>query len=99
MTAYLGYKLKSAREKLGLTQEQLADRINVSPSTIGMYEQGRRSPDYQTLIRLCNQLKLSFNDIFGLYIENDIASVDIDVVLKSVIDYIKSQEAVLEEDR
>lgn len=92
MTAYLGYKLKLAREKFGLTQEQLADRINVSPSTISMYEQGRRSPDYKTLIRLSNQLKLSINDIFGLYIENDIDSVDIDTVLKSVIDYIKSRD-------
>ncbi len=92
MAAYLGYKLKSAREKLGFTQAQLANRINVSPSAIGMYEQGRRSPDYQTLINLCTELNLSVNDIWGLYIENDVDSVDIDVVLKSVINYIKSRD-------
>ena len=46
----LGDKLKILRNKLGLTQQQLSEKLNVSVLTIGMYEQGRREPDLSTII-------------------------------------------------
>lgn len=36
--------LKKLREEKGLTQEQLAEKLNVSAGTIGNYEQGQRLP-------------------------------------------------------
>ncbi len=44
-------KLKYLREKAGLSQEQLANAIGVSKSTIGMYEQGKRMPKTRTVLK------------------------------------------------
>lgn len=45
----LGNRLKSLRRGANLTQKQLADKLNISPSTIAMYEGGKRDPDTDTL--------------------------------------------------
>ena len=46
------------RHQEGLTQEELASRLGVSRSTIGMYERGKREPDLKTLEKIA--------DIFGV---------------------------------
>ena len=49
------------REERNLTQRELAQVVKLSPSTIGMYESGRRDPDSETL-RL-------FADYFGVGVD------------------------------
>ncbi|MEL7568036.1 MAG: helix-turn-helix transcriptional regulator [Dehalobacterium sp.] len=44
-----GEKLKQLRAKHNLTQQDIAKLLKVSPSTVGMYEQGRRNPDTETI--------------------------------------------------
>ena len=46
-----GANLKKLREDSHLSQEQLADAIGVSKSTIGMYEQGNRMPNTNTILK------------------------------------------------
>lgn len=46
-----GANLKKLREDSHLSQEQLADVIGVSKSTIGMYEQGKRMPNTNTILK------------------------------------------------
>lgn len=46
-----GANLKKLREGAGLSQEQLATAIGVSKSTIGMYEQGKRMPNTNTVLK------------------------------------------------
>lgn len=41
--------LKSLRVAKGLTQDELSKQLNISRSTIGMYEKGAREPDFETL--------------------------------------------------
>lgn len=41
-------RIKGLRTERGITQEQLASMLKVSRSTIGMYESGRREPDFET---------------------------------------------------
>ena len=36
-----------------MTQLQLADKLGISPSAVGMYEQNRREPDSRILNKLC----------------------------------------------
>lgn len=56
-----GERLKTARESQKLTQEKLAEKIDVRASTIGMYEQNRREPDLATLKKLSNELAISLD--------------------------------------
>lgn len=41
-------RIKLLRTERGITQEQLASMLKVSRSTIGMYESGKREPDFET---------------------------------------------------
>lgn len=61
-----GNRLKELRLEAGLTQAQLADKLNISSSTIGMYEQGRREPDNDTLTKLCAELNTSVDYLLGI---------------------------------
>lgn len=54
-----GENMRKLRESKGYTQSTLGDALNLSPSTIGMYEQGRRLPDAETLIRMCELFNVS----------------------------------------
>jgi len=51
--------VKSAREKLGLTQEQLGRMINVKPSVISHVETGKMKPDLALARTLMHQLKVN----------------------------------------
>ena len=49
----LGHRIAALRRHLGLSQAELARRMGVSPSAVGMYEQGRREPSLEGIVRLC----------------------------------------------
>ena len=48
----LGPRIAALRRSAGWSQAELAQRLQVSPSAIGMYEQGRREPSAATLVAL-----------------------------------------------
>ena len=55
----LGARIAALRRKAGLSQAQLGEALQVSPSTVGMYEQGRREPAAQTLVKLSEIFEVS----------------------------------------
>lgn len=46
----LGERIARLRHKVGLSQAALADRLGLSASAVGMYEQGRREPPLDTIV-------------------------------------------------
>lgn len=60
----VGKKIKEERIKLGLSRYELALELNVSPSTIAMYEIGERVPRDETKIKLSKIFKKSVQSIF-----------------------------------
>ncbi len=56
-------KLKKLRTEIKLTQNELAEKMNVAPSTISMYEQNMRSPDDKMLIKLSKFFNVSIDDL------------------------------------
>jgi len=58
-------RLKELRLNSNMKQSDLANKIDVSPSTIGMYEQGRRSADQETLIKLAEIFNVSVDYLLG----------------------------------
>ena len=63
--AEIGKKLKVLRKSRGLTQQDLADRLECRRSTISNYEIGRRSPSIQELPRIASILGVGL-DYFGI---------------------------------
>ena len=51
------------RRELGLTQQQLADRLNVSDKVVSKWETGRSLPDTSLLVPLANALQISLNEL------------------------------------
>ena len=58
-------RLRQLRLERGLTQAQLARMLGVSPSSVGMYEQGRREPDGDLLARMAAVLRCSTDELLG----------------------------------
>ena len=50
----IGQKLKAERKRIGWTQEEVAEAIEISPAYVGHLERAERSMSLDTLIHLCN---------------------------------------------
>ena len=55
----IGARLRALRRLCGMNQRSLADAVLVSPSAIGMYEQGRREPSLDRLVALAQVFGVS----------------------------------------
>ena len=55
----LGPRIAALRREAGLSQAQLAKQLQVSPSAMGMYEQGRREPSMETLVAMARVFHVS----------------------------------------
>ncbi len=60
----IGKRIKEARNKLGYTQEQLAELVGVKKSAIANYENDISSPREEILIKLFAALKVDANYLF-----------------------------------
>jgi transcriptional regulator with XRE-family HTH domain len=54
----LGHNLRDHRERVGLSQEQLAELCDLDRTEISLLERGLRFPRLDTLVRLSRGLKL-----------------------------------------
>lgn len=61
----IGKKLKALRKTKGLTQQNLADMLNIQRATVCNYELGRRSPHLTELQRIASALGVSL-EYFGV---------------------------------
>lgn len=70
-----GNRLKNARVKKGLTQEQLGEAVGVGKSAICCYEKETRNPSIETIIEFMCILGVSADYLLGT-----------DEVIKTVVD-------------
>ena len=61
-----GNKLKLLRLQDNMTQEQLAQKLNLTKSVISAYETGLRVPSYDVLIRIAKIFNVSTDYLLGL---------------------------------
>lgn len=59
------------RKKKNMTQEQLAEQLNVARQTISKWETGETIPDIDSLKKLAVLLDFSIDNALGVEIEND----------------------------
>ncbi|WZL74078.1 helix-turn-helix transcriptional regulator [Clostridiaceae bacterium 35-E11] len=73
-----GQRLKELRKEKSLNQSEIGKLLNVSTSTIGMYEQGRRDPDTNTLKFLAEYFNVSVDYLLGRTDKREIAIIEND---------------------
>lgn len=79
--------LKFLRKQHDMTQTELACELKVSRSTVGMYENGERKPDFDTLRKIAEFFNVDMNfllgnpcsadegDASGYYLNDDVAQM------------------------
>lgn len=60
-----GQKIKSLRESVDLTQEQLAEKILLERDTISKIENGKRFPSCNSLQNISEVLNISYSELFN----------------------------------
>ena len=62
----IGENITEYRRKLGLTQKDLGDMLNVSPQAVSKWENGQAEPDTSTIKKLCQIFKITTDELLGL---------------------------------
>lgn len=63
----LAKNIKQRRQKLGLTQQQLADRLNMSLNFVGKIEVAFSKPSLDTLIEIAEALETTVSDLIDFF--------------------------------
>ena len=66
----IGIKIKNLRKSRKMTQEDFAERIGVSRSTLSCYEIGQRTPSLKTLQEIAQIFGIGL-DYFGVSVKDD----------------------------
>jgi transcriptional regulator with XRE-family HTH domain len=61
----VGQRLRSERERRGLSLRELARRLEISPSALSQIETGRSRPSVGTLYAIVSELDMSLDELFG----------------------------------
>lgn len=61
----IGKFIAERRKKAGLTQMQLAEKLNITDRAISKWETGRSLPDSSIMLELCDTLKITVNDLLS----------------------------------
>ena len=67
-------KIKEIRKSKKITARELAEHIKVAESTMSLYENGKREPDFKTLLSIAEYLGVSVDELFGKEKASDITS-------------------------
>src|SRR5580765_7525887 len=60
---YLGPRLKRLRRELGLTQQTMAEDLEISPSYVALLERNQRPLTAPLLVRLARTYRLDIDDL------------------------------------
>lgn len=60
----LARRIRTLRERRGLTQEEFARRSGISISFTSLLERGERSPSYDTLVQVAHALEVPMSELF-----------------------------------
>lgn len=62
----LGQRIASQRKAVGLTQAQLAEKVDVQPETISRIETGKRAASVSLIAQISDNLELELHEMFRL---------------------------------
>lgn len=62
--SYFGSRLKYLRKQDNVTQQELATALKISKSTVSMYENGNREPDFETLEAIADFFNVPMDTFF-----------------------------------
>ena len=86
----IGKFIAECRKRNNLTQMQLAEKLNITDRAISKWETGKAMPDSSIMLELCNELKISVNELLsGEVIEMNNYNEKLE---QNLIDMVKQKE-------
>lgn len=86
----IGKFIAEQRKKNSLTQMQLAEKLNITDRAISKWENGKSMPDSSIMLDLCNELKISVNELLcGEVLEMNNYNEKLE---QNLVDIIKQKE-------
>lgn len=67
----IGNRIRKYRKDRELTQEQLAEKINVSKGRVSNWEQGINRPDADVLADICRALNVSPSELLDVHLSDE----------------------------
>ena len=87
----IGHFITACRKEKELTQEQIAEKLNVSVNAVSKWERGLNLPDYANMQNLCDILGVSVNEFFaGEHLESNEVEKQAE---KNILDVLKISSA------
>ena len=65
MLEFMSKSIIAQRKKRGLTQEELAEKLDVSPATISKWERGISTPELSMVCKLADCFEISVDELLG----------------------------------
>ena len=88
-----GENLKKVRKNKKMSQEQLAEKVNVSRQSISKWETGEAYPEMNNILQLCKIFNCKINDLIHTDM-SDISSLDEEIIMNVVKFNEKKQKQV-----
>lgn len=73
----IGERISAARKVAGITQEELAAKLTITPQAISKWERGTGLPDISVLPELAEALGISVGELFGEAVRRDDQSLNV----------------------
>ena len=87
----IGKFIAECRKNKGLTQMQLAEKINITDRAVSKWETGKAMPDSSIMLELCALLGITVNDLLhGEVVKMDDYNKEIE---KTLLEMVKQKEA------
>lgn len=83
----IGRLLKELRKEKGITQEQFAEKFNVSSRTVSRWENGNNMPDLDILIEISDYYGIDLREIFKGERKSDTMDKEIKETVLESVDY------------
>ena len=91
----VGAFLKTLRKEKNLTQEQLAEQLNVSGRTVSRWETGNKMPDISLLVEIADFYDISIPELIDGERKSEIMNEEVKEVADKMADYAGEEKATI----
>ena len=88
----IGEFLKELRKEKGLTQEQLAEKLNVSRRTVSRWETGNNLPDLDVLIEMADYYEVDLRELLDGERKSEEMNKEMEETVLKVADYSNEEK-------
>ena len=91
----IGSFLRELRTEKGLTQEQLAEKLNVSGRTVSRWENGNNMPDLSIIVELADFYDIDIRELLNGERKSEEMNEDLKETTLKMADYAEAEKAKL----